>query len=117
MKSVVYSLQGESLNIAKRIHEAHKKSMEEYEEIEAEVEEFRQNLIAKFDQKHDETFRGLFSEMAHALCIPKHQIKEYNLDCTYLDSHNMAFFQQGPIQDNVLVMNVDQRIPAAEFLE
>lgn len=107
MEQVVYSLQGESLEIAKRIGEAHQISVEEFGELEDQVDEFRANLIQQFEEKFDEKFRTLFQEMAKAICVPVEQLQKYNLDLTYLNTHSLAFLKEGPIQDTVVVLNVN----------
>jgi hypothetical protein len=117
MSSIVYSLQGESLEIAKNIHAAHQVSQEDLSQIEAQVEEFRDSLISKFEEKSGEVFRSLFTDMAKAICVPVEVLRKYHLDLTYLENHGLAFLKEGPITDNVVVLNVEEAILAEELFE
>ncbi len=107
---IVYSLQGQSLDIAKKIQVANEESQEHLDRIELQVAEFKAKLINEFEEQHGATFKNLFSQMAQAICVPIEQLKSYHLDLTYIDTHELAFLKEGPVVDNVLVMNVDEKI-------
>lgn len=110
LPSIVYSLQGASLEIAKKIHATNQQTQEELACLEAEVEAFRQSLLQKFEDRYQQGYRDLFQEMATSICVPISLLQSYHLDLTYLDSHGLAFLKEGPIEDNVVVLNVEQPI-------
>lgn len=105
-----YRLDGKALEIAKELHEYSKKANAEYRDIAVQIADFSNSLMVVFDQKHNDIFQDIFNRLAHELCIPVDQMRKFNLDATYLDDHNIAFMKQGPIQDNVMIMDADAGI-------
>lgn len=104
-QSPTYRLHGKSLAIAKELHAHSKIANEEYRQIGLEVAHFADALMVKFDEKHDATFRDIFHRLGQELGITVDEMRKFNLDATYLEDHDIAFMKQGPIEDNVMIMD------------
>ena len=102
-----YRLDGEALEIAKELHVYSQQANEEYRGVALQIAEFSQALMLDFDEKHNPKFQDIFNRLAAELSIPVEQMKKFNLDATYLDDHNIAFMKQGPIEDNVMIMDAE----------
>ena len=113
-----YLLAGEALEIAKEFHNFSQSVSEEYKGIEQQMQEYsdelhrqihehNEALLVAFDEKHHLAFEDLFDRLAKAVGITRNEIKNFRLDATYLNQHDIAFMKQGPIDDNVLICNTD----------
>jgi hypothetical protein len=100
-----YRLDGKALEIAKELHEYSKEVQKEYRQVALQIAEFSQALMLNFDEKHNDRFQDIFRRLAEELSIPVDEIRKFHLDATYIDDHNIAFMKQGPINDNVMVMD------------
>lgn len=100
-----YRLDGVALEIAKELHEYSKEVQKEYQGVAMQIAEFSQSLMLAFDEKHNNRFQDIFKRLAQELSIPVEEMRKFHLDATYIDDHNIAFMKQGPINDNVMVMD------------
>jgi hypothetical protein len=106
-----YRLDGKALEIAKELHDYTKSIGAEALEIERQCEEFNDALMGAFDEKHNQRFQDIFQRLADELSIPVNLMRQFNLDATYLEDHNIAFMKQGPIQDKVFGIQNDEPDP------
>ena len=102
-----YRLDGEALKIAKELHDYSQVANEEYRGVALQIAEFSQALMTDFDEKHNPKFQDIFNRLAQELSIPVDQMRKFNLDATYLEDHNIAFMKQGPIEDNIMIMDAE----------
>jgi hypothetical protein len=92
--TITYRLSGESLKTASEIHELSKQVNQEYREIEQNVREYSQDLMATFNGAHTYKFTELLGKLAAQLGIPSQDITMFHLDASYLDDHGVAFLKQ-----------------------